>query len=50
MKTVIAFVSGDPDSGPVDLLELPMMVIRPITSPVSTVISGVCNQLDPKRR
>lgn len=44
MNTVIAFVSGDTRS--VDLLELPMMIIRPVTSPISTFISGVCNQLD----
>jgi hypothetical protein len=47
MNTVIAFVGGEEQ---VDVASLPMMIIRPITSPIAKILSGVCNQLDPKRR
>ena len=47
MKTVVAFVSGE--NATTDLLDVPLMIIRPLTSPVSTLINGVCNQLDPVR-
>ena len=47
MKTVVAFVSGE--NGTTDLLDVPLMILRPLTSPVTTLINGVCNQLDPVR-
>lgn len=47
MNTIVAFVSGD--NANTDLLDVPMMIIRPFTSPISSLITGVCNQLDPVR-
>lgn len=44
MNTVIAFIGGD-NKEPVDVSSLPMMMLRPLTSPMSKLLSGVCNQL-----
>jgi hypothetical protein len=45
--TVFAFLSGDLRN--VDLLDLPLMIIRPVTAPVCDILNGVCNQLDHRR-
>jgi hypothetical protein len=47
MTTVFAFISGDLRN--VDLFDLPLMVLRPLTTPLADIINGMCNQLDPNR-
>lgn len=47
MGTAIAFITGDMHN--VDLLEVPLVVIRPFTAPLADIINGMCNQLDPER-
>jgi hypothetical protein len=48
MKTVIGFINGDEKN--INLSDIPFVIVRPITTPISTVLSGVCNQLNPSRR
>jgi len=48
MNNAIAVIGGDNNLE--TITSLPMILIRPIASPISTLLSGVCNQLDPKRR
>lgn len=45
--TVVAFVTGDRRN--VDLFDLPVMVLRPFTAPLSEILNGMCNQLDRDR-
>jgi hypothetical protein len=47
MGTVFAFISGDLRN--VDLYDLPLMVLRPLTAPLADIVNGMCNQLDPTR-
>lgn len=47
MGTMFAFISGDLRN--VDLYDLPLMVLRPLTAPLADIVNGMCNQLDPSR-
>ncbi len=47
MGTVIAFVSGDIRN--IDLFDLPLLVVRPLTAPLTDIVNGICNQVDPTR-
>ncbi len=47
LGTVFAFISGDLRN--VDLFELPLMMLRPVTSPISDIMNGTCNQIDRER-
>lgn len=47
MGTVIAFVSGDMRN--IDLFDLPLLVLRPLTAPLTDIVNGICNQVDPAR-
>lgn len=44
---VVNFVTGE--TRHVDLFNVPFIVLRPITGPLSDVVNGVCNQLDSTR-
>ena len=44
VNTVIAFIGGEANANE-PASSLPMMMIRPLTSPISKLLSGVCNQL-----
>jgi len=47
MNTIIAFVTGDERN--IDIFDLPVMVLRPFTAPVSEILNGMCNQIDHQR-
>ena len=47
MGTIVAFIRGDIRN--VDLFDLPIMIVRPLTSPLANIINGLCNQMDRKR-
>jgi hypothetical protein len=47
MNTAVAFITGDARN--VDLFDLPLLMLRPMTAPVSDMLNGVCNQLDSQR-
>lgn len=47
VTTVVAFITGDRRN--VDLFDLPVMVLRPFTAPLTEILNGMCNQLDRER-
>ena len=47
MGTVIAFISGDMRN--LDLFDLPLLLIRPLTAPLTDIVNGICNQIDSTR-
>jgi hypothetical protein len=47
VTTVVAFITGDRRN--VDLFDLPVMVLRPFTAPLTEILNGLCNQLDRER-